>query len=491
MAEDAKSQQVELKASQKKTEITASQKGVKAKDAIDVQANRSQDAPLKTWQDVLAAAYEFNPKIKSAQTHMRKVQETKNQAYAEWIPDTSGYASYDVEKHMFDKQSQAGTDSLRYPLNYGARLKMNVFASGGTLARTHKASDATTAAELSMYDRESQTLLEAFRAFLEVMVAKQLKEFYKQNALLSQELFEQTKARFEVGELRHTDTLIAQGKLAESQAKYVEAVGRLAVAKTELQRLTGRTIDEDLLTWPDDVELRLPGNETMLVAAVLKGNFAVLAAAKEEGAARYEINSQLSQQMLPSVDVTADAGKQHGSTRLGNSANPTHKNKQTILKATASLNIPLPLGRQQSIVRQAEQDLNTRRLNRQDAQLEARQKALQAWYQRKSASKSVERYKIELFANERALEAMQEEYLQGTRTFVQVSEVQERKEEAYQNLMEHKKKALMEGLTLLYYMGRLTAHALKLRVAYYDPKAYGPWLGLSPKQKSPILLTSQ
>lgn len=465
-------------------------KQTKAK-AIQVQGAQ-KSVSIKTWQDALAAAYDFSPQIRTARTEVRRTQESKKQAYAEWVPDASGYATYDIEKHNVKKGAQGTTDRLQQPMGYGVRLKQNVFASGGTLARTRKASDAIMASELAMYDKESSIFLETLRAFLEVLVAKQLKEFYKQNAVLSQELFEQTKARFEVGELRHTDTLIAQGKLAESQAKYVEAVGRLAVAKTQLQRFTGCVIDESILVWPDDIQLHLPKNKDMLIQAVLKGNFSVLAAAKQESASRHEVQSQLSGQMLPSVDVQADAGRQFGNTRLGPAASSTRvKTNDGILKATASLNIPLPLGRQQSLVRVAEQDLNARRLNRQDVQLDARQRALQAWYQMRSATKGVERYKIELYANERALEAMQEEYLQGTRTFVNVSEVQERKEEAYQNLMEHKKKAMLEGLTILYYTGNLTARTLKLRVAYYDPKEYGPWLGLAPQQDKPQLLTDQ
>ncbi|MGB1230024.1 MAG: TolC family protein [Holosporaceae bacterium] len=476
-----------------KASPAAKQTGVQQKKAKAIKVQGAQkSASIKTWQDALAAAYDFSPQIRTARTEVRRTQESKKQAYAEWVPDASGYATYDIEKHNVKKGAPGTTDRLQQPMGYGVRLKQNIFASGGTLARTRKASDAIMASELAMYDKESSVFLETLRAFLEVLVAKQLKEFYKQNAVLSQELFEQTKARFEVGELRHTDTLIAQGKLAESQAKYVEAVGRLAVAKTQLQRFTGCAIDESILVWPDDIQLHLPKNKNMLIQAVLKGNFSVLAAAKQESASRHEVQSQLSGQMLPSVDLQADAGRQFGNTRFGSAATSTRiKTNDGILKATASLNIPLPLGRQQSLVRVAEQDLNARRLNRQDVQLDVRQRALQAWYQMRSARKGVERYKIELYANERALEAMQEEYLQGTRTFVNVSEVQERKEEAYQNLMEHKKKAMLEGLTILYYTGNLTARTLKLRVAYYDPKAYGPWLGLAPQQDKPQLLTDQ
>ena len=137
----------EAKTAPANKQINAKQKTAKA---IQVQGAK-KSASIKTWQDALAAAYDFSPQIRTARTEVRRTQESKKQAYAEWVPDASGYATYDIEKHNVKKGAQNTTDRLQQPMGYGVRLKQNIFASGGTLARTRKASDAIMAAELAMY----------------------------------------------------------------------------------------------------------------------------------------------------------------------------------------------------------------------------------------------------------------------------------------------------------------------------------------------------
>ncbi|WP_031934240.1 TolC family protein [Candidatus Hepatobacter penaei] len=453
-------------------------------------SNTPAAAKPRTWKQALQAAHAFNPRIKIAEAAVKIEKDKKRQAQGEWVPTARGTASYGVNKKTYDKpvENPRYTDTLGKPSDFGVAAEQNLFASFGSVARWQKTEAGYQAALLDLEAAESAVFFDLMQVILEMIVSRELKTFYESNITLSQTLLAQTRARARVGEISRTDVFMAEAKLAESEAKYVEAESRLTVAKTQFYEITGTEPSEDF-SWPD-LPIKIPENEQELIKLALHQNFSIKAEAFREKSARKEVQSQLSNQMLPSVDLQARAYKSTDNTKYYSEPRTEHyKDRSVDLSGTLSLKVPIPLGKEQAVVRQAEQTFNQSRLKRQQTQLNVYQATLQARNQQKAAQKSVMRYEIELKANKKALDAMQAEYAHGGRTFINVSEIQNRKESSYQNWTEARKREMIERLRILSLTGQLTARSLKLDVPSHDARSYGPWIRLAPKVSAPVLLT--
>lgn len=447
---------------------------------------------IAMWRQALQAAYAFNPQIKIAQTKVKSAKDKKRVAQGEWVPTASGNASYTVSSQEFRKpvENPSNNDTLNRPKRLGVSATQNIFASWGSVARWEGAESGVQAEIMDMCEVESAVFVELMKVVLEIIVARELKTFYEGNIKISQTLLAQTRARARVGEINRTDVFMAEAKLAESEARYVEADSRLEVAKTQFFEMTGQEASENFV-WPV-IGMDFPQDPRALYQLALKNNFSVRSQAFRERSARKDVHSQLSSQMLPSVDLKADAARTIGDqTAYTPNQQFRFKDTQTDVSGFLTLKVPIPFGSEQAVVRQAEQAFNQTRFQRQRYQLNVYQAVLKARNQRIAAEKSVQRYETELRANEKALAAMRAEYAHGGRTYIDVSEIQSRKEQSYQNWLEARKREMIERLQILSLTGKFTAKSLKLDVDLYNPDNYTPWLGLAPETPAPTLLTTQ
>lgn len=452
-----------------------------------VKTSSQQKKQIATWQEAVAVAYDFNPQIRLARASVEIAKNQKRQAQSEWAPTLDAHASYEIQDSKKDNPTNAEPDYLRRPTQFGVTAKQNLFAGGGTTARIAQGRASVEAALFELEETEEQVFFELFQVILEIIVSNELRIFHKHNTEISRTLYRQTAARAEVGEISNTDVFMAKAKLAESESKYVEAVSRWEVAQASFEQLTGQKAAETF-PWPE-LPFDIPQNDRMLLQKVLKQNHLVKSSARKERAASKNVHSQTASQMLPSLDLSADATRdmQDGtfkSPEVTYSRDP----KSVNLGAKLALRIPIPTGSGQAIVRRSEQELNQARLNRQKTQLDIYQQTKKARSQLTAAIKNVERFTIELEGNQKALEAMQTEYEQGRRTFVDVSEIQSRKESSYQNLVEARKSSIVQKLKIKSLLGGLTMENLKITPHLYQAERPVPWLTLSRKEKKPKLL---
>ena len=464
----------------------ASQPAQKTIDSSKL-SSQSKTQVINNWREALSAALDFNPDIHISETGIEIARDQKKQAQAEWVPTLGANASYQIRDHKNSKgrsfDTSGHTDRLDRPGQIGLDLKQNLFASGGTNARIKKGEATIQSARFDHQQTLQSVFFNLFQIILEINTSAELRAFHSSNIELSGTLLRQTKAKANVGEINKTDVYAAEAKLAESESKYEEAKARLEVALAQFEQVTGQKASTNFL-WPD-INLEITEDLDKLIDEASKNNYELLAIQQKEQASSREVHSQLSQQMLPVIDLTADASRTFRDTKMKSGAAKGLKDETqgTDLGAAVRLRIPLPTGSEQAVVRQAEQGLNQARLNRQKKQLEVRQTLISTYSKRRSLAKNIQRFTAELRGNEMALKAMQAEYAQGRRTFVDISEIQTRKESSYQNLMEAKKQHLIEHLRLLVLTGRLKPDTLGLGASDYTSLKTS-WLGLSPKKQS-------
>jgi len=470
----------------------ADEKSYEEEERSSKQSKEKSKSSKKTWRFFLETVYKLNPNLKNGRLNLHKAQEGLRQAWLEFSPTIAGVANISGEKRT-DSVEIAGQEKRETNWGYGLQLNQNLFASGGTQARIQKGRAAYDSALNGMYARESQVLLETFNAFLEVIVARELRDSAQSNQSLSVDLVNQAKTKVAAGEISPADLSLARANLAESQAKMAAAIARLEVAKAQLECLILTPFNAEELVWPDSsifsLEDILPNGESTFdstkerdafALAVEKGNFTLKEAQRDVHATRYEVRSQLAQHMLPSADMQAELMKSDSDAKIG--SGPDMKRRPFLMRVSAHLRIPLSLGRQQSLVRQSEQALSEKNLSFQQLILTTRAQALQAFHQRRSARSNMKRFKIEWEANEEALRAMQERYKQGDTTLINVTEVQARLLTSRQNYLEAQKQYMYESFRVRQLAGRFTAKDLRLAVAYYNPKDYNPRFGLTPKR---------
>ena len=100
-----------------------------------------------------------------------------------------------------------------------------------------------------------------------------------------------------------------------------------------------------------------------------------------------------------------------------------------------------------------------------------------------TARAQVESSRAEIRAQEIALDGVQREAVVGSRTTLDVLNAEQELLSAKVNLVKAQRDESVAMLKIKSAIGLLTAHALRLPVASYDPKAYyedvrGKWVGL-------------
>lgn len=442
-------------------------------------AESGKPANVQSWKEALEAAYDFNPDLQEARSRVRQQKDGLMGMKSEWMPRVSADVSYGYNDTKEDSAITGIRTNKNTAFSYGAKLSQNISNFGGTQARINSSRASVQAAEFALQQKEAEVFTAVMRTFLEVVMAQRLIRFNEGNVERSKQMHRRAEARFQVGQISKTDVLISAANKADAEARLAESHARLLEAEASFKSLTGKALEKNI-DWPEALGEKAGQDCTVLLRQALQKNPSVLGSLSEERAAKSAVHAKLSEQMLPSVDVNASASQVKRQNRqvVGGLGSPDVRQ----LTADVVLRVPLPLGSQQAVVRQSEQNLAQTKAKRRSAQLSL-QSAVQSNCARLGAAlRSVSLHEIEHESQKMALIAMQAEFLEGKRSLVDVSEVQDREERSYQKLVEAKKQYFTESIALKRAMGNFTARALKLNVAYNEAKDYSPWLGLSPQQ---------
>ena len=279
--------------------------------------------------------------------------------------------------------------------------------------------------------------------------------------------------RRRIGELKRTDVNQAESRLNIAVAARLQAENDLASRRAAFKRLVGDM--PATLTAPalavDEVK---DGAE--VVALAEKQNPSLLAAGYAQDAARADVTAAEGA-LLPEVSLVGRVSRGWEQS----AALPDRQDDATII---ARVTLPLyKAGSDYSKTRAAKQTVTQRRLEREDALRKAQEEAENAWRALTTARATIAANKDAVAANDKALEGVREESKVGTRTTLDVLNAEQELLSAKVNLVKAQRDESVAMLKIKSAIGLLTAHALRLPVASYDPKAYyedvrGKWVGL-------------
>lgn len=412
-------------------------------------------------QETLEHAYMQNADLDAERAGLRATDETVSQAIGDWRPSLSVVGTQ--------------TQSQRYPIGkgkgahgstteYTASIEQNIYKGGATVANIGKTESEVLAGKANLFITEQKTLLDGVTNHTEILkdidivnYRKKSVEFYKKN-------LDRTQARYEVGIGSRTDVEASRADYEGAKAELSRALGDLETAKASYLHQVGSPPGKLAAA---NIIAGLP--ETVAEALEVSKIYSpiIMQAKYVLEAAQYNVDLQMAQ-LLPVAGVQASVGND----RRGGTNNQTHP-RNTNFEFGAKVTVPLyQQGIPNSQVRQAYQQVAQRKVQLVNAQRQVVENVQTAWDTLVAARVSLVGFIAQVKAQELAVEGAFEEVNVGTKTVIDVLELEERLIEAQIELAQAQQTLITASYALLASMGRLTARDLKLNVKYYDPDKY-------------------
>ena len=401
----------------------------------------------ETLADALVSAYNQSGLIEQNRALLRAADEDVAQALQRLRPVLSFAAG---SNYNSDRGINGGSLS-----DASLTLQWTVFDGGSTSLRREGLQELVFATRADLMEVEQSVLINAVRAFMEVIKQEQTVVLRKNNLTLINEELRAVQDRFEVGEVTRTDVALATARLASARASLASAEGALLQAQANYVELIGRE-PKDLAE--PDFRPKIPQAEGEALAIARASHPSIVSNRHRIAAA--ELNVQAARAGLgPSVNLfgsyTIDDDREENNT-VGLTLN------QTIYRG----------GELRSVVRQSIANAESAR-----AQMAITQKALVADVTTSYANLKIVRAtrlasEEEVSAATLAFEGVREEAALGARTTLDVLDAEQELLDAQVRFVSATADEVVALFTVLDTIGKLTAQELGLPVKIYDPTAY-------------------
>ena len=363
-------------------------------------------AYAQTFEQALVLAYEHDPSLKAERAKLRAVDEGVSQALSNWRPDleATGEAGRDKE----DIQ-EVNPIELK-PRNASLTLTQPVFRGFRTKGSVDSAEASVLAERAALVDAEQQLLLDASKAYLDVLEAQQVLDINVKNENALQKQLVITRDRLRIGELTKTDANQAESRLKVAAASRLQAEGDLLNKQKTYARITGQMPG---ILLPVSLTLELPATQEDAVETAKKNNPKVIAAQYNQQAARADVRVAEGS-LLPEVSLVGNAAR-------GVDQNVTLPQRDDSFSVLAKVTVPLyRSGSDYSKSRAAIQTENQRREELEDALNKSTENATNGWQTLMTAREVISVNKEAVDATDKALYGVREEAKVGTRTTLDV-----------------------------------------------------------------------
>lgn len=447
-------------------------------------------AQAQTLQESLAQTYNNNPTLLAARAQLRGVDEGVPQALAGWRPTVvmaGSFGAADIRNRSQVQQFRSDGSFFfrdpafpqsttirqeRTPATASITLTQPIYRGGRTTSQTRQAENLVLAQRARLIATEQQVLGDAVAAYIGVIQTSELLRLNINNEQVLARQLQATNERFRVGEITRTDVAQAESRLAGARTSRVQSEGNLQIARATFERVIGEAPRR--LTNPQPLQAAVRSGAEAQAAAVA-GNPNVVAALFNAAASRDNIDVQASA-LMPQLTGTAQAFR--------NDNNLLPHSRQNGGQVTLNLSAPIfQGGAEYASIRQARQVAQQTLSQVDEARRQAAQSAAQAWETLVSARAAVTSVRVQIRAQEIALDGVQREAIVGSRTTLDVLNAEQELLNARTSLVNALAQVVTASYALAGSVGRLTAQDLGLAVDFYDATAYyqavrNRWAGL-------------
>ncbi len=424
--------------------------------------------------EALSLAYNTNPTLQAQRAYLRAVDENVAIAKSGYRPNVylqGSYTDSDVDSNIAPKNQDNTKTSL------AAKVSQPLFNGFSTVNGVKSADSLVRSEQNNLYNVEQQVFLEASTAYLDVVKNTAIVDLQKNNEKLLKKRLDETKERFNVGEVTRTDVSQAQARYSKAISDRIASEGDLEASKAVYTRIIGENPGK--LNYPSDIRELLPKNFNDALDYTRVNNYSIKRAKELLNSKTYDVAAN-NGALLPTVTLDGEVSKNKTSGDMYDE-NPEIDNVQW------GVNMKVPLysaGETRAKIRQSKYQKWQAQEQVMEAERQAVSDVTSSWEYMMSNKAKIKSIKDQVKANEVALDGVQKEEALGNRTILDVLD-------AYQELLNSnveevkaRRDFYVSGMSLLLSMGKLTAEELKLNVDLYDAKKYyketrGKWLSLS------------
>jgi outer membrane protein len=273
---------------------------------------------------------------------------------------------------------------------------------------------------------------------------------------------EQTRERFNVGEVTRTDVAQSEAQLAAGKTQQLTAESNLVTTRSNFRRIIGN--EPQNLAPGSPVDRFLPKTLASAVDLGLMENPNVTAAmfGIDVSFLQVKVNEGV---LLPTVNLQVSAqeayDQQLGTPRMFNTS------------AVAQVSVPLYQGgAEYSLIRQSKENLAQQRLALEQVRDQTRANVVTAWGQLQAGIAQVLSAQSQVTASEIALNGVREEAKAGQRTTLDVLNAQQALVNARVALVTAQHDRVVASYSVLSAVGRLSPQVLNLATSVYDPSVH-------------------
>jgi len=434
-------------------------------------------AAAETLSDAIALAYDSNPVLQAQRATQRALDESFVQARAGYRPQVSGsvQGAYQETRtpgqHRFvdtngDHIPDAFVSTGTQEGNEGSSsltVTQPIFTGGRVGAAVSAAEADILTGRENLRRVEAQVLTSVITAYVDTRRDQEALRIRQENVKVLQRQLEESKARFEVGEITRTDVAQSEARLAAASAQLQSGQAQLAISRANYASVVGQN-PTDLAPEPSLANL-LPAGIDPAFEIAGRDNPQIRAAEYTQQASRARVAAARAERM-PSLALRGQLG-------WSGQADPLMTDAWSrSVTGTAVLTVPLFTGGfTSSRVRAAIERNNADRISVETARRVVLQGLTQAWSQLIAARANIASTEEQVRAARIAAEGTRQEQQVGLRTTLDVLNAEQELRSAELSQVSAHHDEYVAGAAVLAQMGRLEAGYLTPNAPRYDAKA--------------------
>ena len=426
-------------------------RGIIAAIAVSVLGLAAPPVQAETLADALASAYRNSQLLDQNEALLRAADEDVAQAVARLRPVVSFVAQ---AQNSNTSPDLAGTDSLQSTLSLAAQWTL--FDFGRNRLGVEIAKETVLATREALKGLESQVLLSAVSAFVDVRLQAEIVALQQSNVRLITQELRAAQDRFEVGEVTRTDVAIAEARLAAARSGLAAAQGDFQVARERYRAVVG-AYPGNLAGLPPLPATARSMEEARMIAQ--RTNPSILQAQRQVTVAQLGVEASKAE-TRPSIDLNASIAQGLDEDVRRDSLSLSFN--QTIYAG----------GALSSAYRAALANKEAAEANLLQTTITVGENVGNAWTALEVAAASIQAGTLQVQAAQTAFDGVREEATLGARTTLDVLNAEQELLDARNTKLQAEAQRYVGVYNLLSQMGLLTVEHLNLGVPTYDPSLY-------------------
>ena len=412
-------------------------------------------AQAESLADAMRAAYRKNPTLNADRARQRATDELVPAAKSGWRPTINARGTAQRVWSDNSEQPSDATSSLILDIE----LSQPIFRGFRTVEGIKSAKSTVEAGRQQLLATEQEILFKVASAYFAVIRDRQILSFRQQNVNNLQKQARAAQARFDVGEVTRTDVSQARARVSGAQGDVAAAKANLEASIAAYVAVVGAK--------PGKLKYAKLGRvpESLEAALSVANDISpqILAASWVHDASLHDVEVQKGA-LLPTIDLRASA------SHTVHPQDGVDWSERAAVQAV--VNVPIyQTGREYAAIRQAKQTASQRQVQIIEATRSVREQVTAAWYTLVSSRQSISAAKAQVTAAALALDGINQEYLVGSRTTIDVLNAEQEVLGAKIGVVQAEFSHYLSSYRLLQAMGKLTAKHVGLGGSYYDPKA--------------------